>query len=174
MKKIVVLGPESTGKSTLCEQLAKHYNTCYVPEYARTYFDEHDINNYTIDDLDVIARQQLADEKTYAQKASGFLFCDTSLITIKIWSAHMFNKVSRFVAGNIKPSDYDLYLVCNNDIAWIEDAQRRNENLREHLLTWNEHELQKLNVDYTIISGTGDERLQYAIEAIDKAFGLRQ
>ena len=170
VRKIAILGPESTGKSVLCEQLAKHYNTVFVPEYARTYFDEHDINNYNIDDLEVIAKNQLKLEQEYTKKANGFLFCDTSLITVKIWSTHKFNKVPTFITNSIKPTDYDLYLISNNDVQWVADSQRRNEDLREHLFRWNKHELEKLSVDYKIISGVGEERFTNTIQLIDTAF----
>jgi NadR type nicotinamide-nucleotide adenylyltransferase len=170
IKKVVILGPESTGKTILCEQLAKHYNTVFVPEYARTYFEEHDINNYNTDDLEVIAKKQLELEKEYLPKANRFLFCDTSLITIKIWSTHKFNKVPGFISKSIKNSDYDLSLVTNNDIPWIADPQRRNEDLREHLFTWNKHELQKLDIDYKIITGIGEERLKNTIQLIEETF----
>ncbi|MES2513004.1 MAG: ATP-binding protein [Bacteroidota bacterium] len=174
MKKIVIIGAESTGKSVLCEQLAKHYNTTFVPEYARTYFEEHDINNYNTNDLEIIAKKQLELEKEYAKKANEFLFCDTSLITVKIWSTHKFNEVPAFITKSIKPNDYDLYLVSNNDIPWVEDPQRRHEGLRDHLFKWNKHELQKLSVDYQIIKGTGEDRLTSTIELIDNAFKLKK
>ena len=170
IKKIAILGAESTGKSMLCEQLAKHYNTVFVPEYARTYFDKHDINNYNTNDLETIATKQLELEKEYQKKSNQLLFCDTALITVKIWSMHKFNEVSKFITSSIKSTDYDLYLVLNNDVKWVADSQRRNEDLREHLLKWNEHELQKLNVDYKIVSGLGEERFKSAVQLIDEAF----
>jgi NadR type nicotinamide-nucleotide adenylyltransferase len=172
IKKIVILGAESTGKSTLCKQLAIHYNTIFVPEFARTYFEEHDINNYNISDLEIIAKNQLESEKDSINKANNYLFCDTSLITIKIWSTHKFNIVPKYITKYIKPSDYDLYLISNNDVKWIADPQRRNEDLREHLFKWNKHELQKLNVDYKIIKDEGEVRLKNAIRFIDKTFNL--
>jgi NadR type nicotinamide-nucleotide adenylyltransferase len=174
MKKIVIIGAESTGKTVLCEQLAKHYNTVYVPEYARTYFNEHDINNYDTSDLEIIAKNQLDLEKELSKKATNYLFCDTSLITVKIWSTHKFNKVPAFITQSIKPTDYDLYLVSNNDVEWIEDPQRRNEGLRDHLFKWNIHELQKLSVDYQIITGTGEERLNSTIALIDSTFNAKK
>ena len=170
IKKIVILGAESTGKSTLCKQLAIHYDTIFVPEFARTYFEEHDINNYNISDLEIIAKNQL--EKDSINKANNYLFCDTSLITIKIWSTHKFNIVPKYITKYIKPSDYDLYLISNNDVKWIADPQRRNEDLREHLFKWNKHELQKLNVDYKIIKDEGEVRLKNTIRFIDKTFNL--
>ena len=172
IKKIVILGAESTGKSTLCKQLAIHYDTIFVPEFARTYFEEHDINNYNISDLEIIAKNQLESEKDSINKANNYLFCDTSLITIKIWSTHKFNIVPKYITKYIKPSDYDLYLISNNDVKWIADPQRRNEDLREHLFKWNKHELQKLNVDYKIIKDEGEVRLKNTIRFIDKTFNL--
>jgi len=170
IKKIAILGAESTGKTELSRQLALHYQTTWVPEYARDYFDRHDINHYTIDDLDTIARKQLALEKEYAPKANHYLFCDTTLITIKIWSTYQFNKVSELISHSIKSTDYDLYLICNNDVKWEADAQRRNPELREHLLKWNIHELMKINSDYHIIEGTGTDKLRSAISIIDTKF----
>ena len=170
IKRIVILGPESTGKTVLCEQLAKYYNTVFVPEYARTYFNENDIGNYNTADLEIIAKKQLELEKEYISKANRFLFCDTSLITIKIWCTHKFNKVPSFITNSVKHNDYDLYLITNNDIPWIADSQRRNENLREHLFNQNKHELQKLNIDYKIITGIGEDRLRNTLDIIEKTF----
>ncbi len=170
IKKIAILGAESTGKTELSIQLAKHYNTVWVPEYARDFFNENNIDNYTIDDLDAIAKEQLSREKKYLPLANKLLFCDTSLITIKIWSTYQFNKISSFITNSIRDTDYDLYLVCNNDVEWEADSQRRNPGLRQHLLKWNLHELVKLNADYHVIEGTGDTKLRTAVAIIDKAF----
>lgn len=169
-KKIAILGAESTGKSTISKALAEHYHTIFVPEYARTYFETHDINHYGVSDLEIIAKNQLELEKECESKATDYLLCDTSLITVKIWAVYQFNKSPEFITNTIKAADYDLYLICNNDVAWIEDPQRRNENLRESLFKWTKHELQKLNIDYKIIKGTGDERLKSAITTIDAFF----
>jgi HTH-type transcriptional repressor of NAD biosynthesis genes len=172
IKKIVILGAESTGKSTLCKQLAIHYNTFFVPEFARTYFEKHDINNYNIFDLEIIAKNQLELERDLIKKSNTYLFCDTSLITLKIWSTHAFNIVPDFIAKNIKSNDYDLYLILNNEVKWVLDSQRKNEDLREHLFKSNKDELEKLNVDYKIIKGEGEVRLKSAIQFIDETFNL--
>ena len=170
LKKIAILGAESSGKTELCNKLAKHYHTVTVPEYAREYFDNHDIDHYNIDDLDVIAVNQLKLETEYLKKGNHFLFCDTTLITIKIWSTYQFNKISEFITNSIKGTDYDLYLVCNNDVTWEADSQRRNPDLRDHLLKWNLHELMKLNTDYHVIEGTGEDKLNAAVKVIDEHF----
>lgn len=170
--KIAVLGAESTGKTTLCENLAKHFNTTYVPEFARSYFDKHDINNYNLEDLDIIAQQQHELEKEKIKKANRFLFCDTTALTIKIWSQHKFNRIPKSIARKIKATDYDLYLICNNDIAWIADEQRKDPKLREHVFKLNKHELTKINADYHIIKGINNIRLENAIAIINKQFNV--
>lgn len=170
MKKIAILGAESTGKTDLSSQLAAHYHTVWVPEYARDYFDVHDINHYGMEDLDIIAKRQLELEQELISEANRLLICDTTLITIKIWSAYQFNKISDLVSSSIHSNDYDLYLICNNDVAWTEDPQRRNPELRDYLLKWNMHELTKLNSEFHLVEGTGEEKLKNAIRIIDAHF----
>jgi NadR type nicotinamide-nucleotide adenylyltransferase len=166
-KKIAILGAESTGKTTLCEQLAKHYHTLFVPEYARDYFNSHDINNYTIEDLDIIAKKQIELENQYLTQANKVLICDTTLITIKIWSLHKFNTVSDYISNSINRMNYDLYLISNNDVPWIEDNQRKDKNRREHIFDMNQSELDKINANYSILKGINQNRLENAIAFID-------
>lgn len=166
-KKIALLGAESTGKTTLCQQLAKHYQTLFVPEFARDYFNSHDINNYTIEDLDIIAKKQIELENQYITKANKVLICDTTLLTIKIWSLHKFNTVSDFISNSINQMNYDLYLISNNDVPWIEDNQRKDKNIREHILKMNQTELEKINANYSILKGINQNRLDNAITIID-------
>jgi len=166
-KKIAILGAESTGKTTLCQQLAKHYQTLFVPEFARDYFNSHDIKNYTIKDLDIIAKKQIELENQYITKANTILICDTTLITIKLWSLHKFNSVSDFISNSINQMNYDLYLISNNDVPWIEDNQRKDKNIREHIFEMNQSELQKTNSNYSILNGINQNRLDNAIAIID-------
>jgi NadR type nicotinamide-nucleotide adenylyltransferase len=170
--KIAILGAESTGKTTLCEDLASYFNTVYVPEFARSYFDAHDINSYDLDDLDKIAKQQHEIEKEKLKTANRFVFCDTTALTIKIWSQHKFNKIPKSISRKIKATDYDLYLVCNNDVAWIADAQRKDPNLREHVFKLNKHELTKINADYHVIKGINKQRFENAIAIINQIFNV--
>jgi NadR type nicotinamide-nucleotide adenylyltransferase len=166
-KKIAILGAVSTGKTTLCEQLAKHYQTLFVPEYARDYFNSHDINNYTIEDLDIIAKKQIELENQYLTQANKVLICDTTLITIKLWSLHKFNRVSDYISNSITQMNYDLYLISNNEVPWIEDNQRKDKNNREHIFEMNHSELQKINANYSILKGINQNRLENAIAFID-------
>ncbi len=165
--KIAILGAESTGKTTLCEQLANHYKTVSVPEYAREYFNSHSILDYSIDDLVTIARKQVEMEQIKEKAAKNFIFCDTTLITIKIWAEHQFKMVPDFISEQISKKDHDLFLICNNDIEWQSDEQRKHPHIREHVLERNINEVKKLNVPYHIISGEGTARLKLAINIVN-------
>src|SRR5947207_13812941 len=104
MKKIVAIGPESTGKSSLCEQLAKHYHTAWCPEYAREYLLKHGMK-YSYDDLLTIAKGQIAAEEKHELKVkvqydnsrlptpgSQLFFIDTDMFVMKVWSEFVFGK----------------------------------------------------------------------------------
>ena len=127
LKKIVILGPESTGKSTLCEQLAQHYETMWCPEFAREYLLTNG-TNYEYEDLLTIARGQLALEDEYSStlernslpmmEEGGHLplFIDTDMYVMKVWSEFVFGKCHRFILDQIGERKYDLYLLCNTDL----------------------------------------------------------
>lgn len=168
--KIAVLGAESTGKSWLCERLAQHFNTVCVPEYAREYFNDSDIYNYILDDLITIARKQLEMEDSASEKASGFLFCDTTLITLKIWAELEFGLCPREITDGIFQSHYDLVLLTENDVVWQADPLRQNKHSREKLLELNLREVKALKLPYKIISGLGEDRLNNAVAAVESHF----
>ncbi len=171
--KIAILGAESTGKTWLCNQLALHYKTCYVPEYARTYFETHSINQYTIETLELIAKKQLELENSFSKNANNVLFSDTSLITIKIWANQKFNHCPNFILNNIT-NHYDLCLITNNDIEWVADDQRKDENLRDFIFNMNVAELEKINQKYKIVTGKNQERLHHAISIINSQFNIKK
>jgi len=167
VKRIAVLGAESTGKTWLCEALAAHYKTVWVPEYAREYFNDSDIYNYTLNDLVVIAKKQMEMEKEAVKNANGFLFCDTSLITLKIWAELEFKKTPGYISEALKKIKYDLYLLTNNDIEWTEDPLRQNKFSRDTILEMNTAEVSKIGTPHFLVRGTGHERLKDAIRIID-------
>ena len=164
--KIGVIGAESTGKTRLCEELAAHYQTAWVPEYAREYFNDSDIYNYTADDLVAIAKQQVELEDVYLKKANDILFCDTTLITLKIWAELEFESTPAFINDHLSAGNFHHYLVTDNDVQWMEDGQRQNKHSRDLILEMNLNEVKKLNGSYSIITGTNAERLQCAIAAV--------
>jgi NadR type nicotinamide-nucleotide adenylyltransferase len=168
--KIAVVGPESTGKTVLCEQLALHYHTIWVPEYARHYFESKSIDGHTRDDLNIIYESQIRLEREAIKKANKFLFCDTNLISGKVWSDVVFNKAADFISEHISHIDHDLHLLCDIDIPWVADEQRRNQHDRKEIMQMHIDELKKLGLSFEVINGIGETRLKNAIAAISKFF----
>ncbi|AHM61072.1 NAD metabolism ATPase/kinase-like protein [Flammeovirgaceae bacterium 311] len=167
MLRIALTGPESTGKTTLAEQLAQHYNTAWVPERARTYLAELG-KPYQEKDLLQIARQQMAQEDELARQAKGLLFCDTDLLVMKIWSQVKYGRVNEWILEELEKKRYDHYLLLYPDLPWTPDPQREHPHLREQMFRLYQGELKKLKRPYTIIQGEGEDRLQAAIRAIDR------
>jgi NadR type nicotinamide-nucleotide adenylyltransferase len=170
MKKIVAIGPESTGKSTLCEQLSNHYHTDWVPEYAREYLLAHG-NEYVYDDLLTIAKGQVALEESYSAKNvdKPVLFIDTDQYVMKVWCEFVFGKCHEWINQQIATRKYDLYLFCNVDLPWVKDELREYPDLesRQQLYTIYKDILTHQSVPWVDISGNNEERFQKAIQAVD-------
>jgi len=164
--KIVILGPESTGKTTLAKQLAEHFNTEWVPEYARQYIDELD-RPYEESDLLKIAKGQLQLEDEIASKSNGFLFCDTNLTTIKIWSDYKYGRTDSWILKSLNTRKYDFYLLTNIDLPWESDPQREHPNERQELFDLYKDYLESNQLRSSVITGQGNLRLQNAIKPIE-------
>lgn len=174
LKKVVIIGPESTGKSTLASLLAKYYNTSWVPEYAREYIERLD-RPYIERDLMDIARGQLLAEDREAKYAKRVLICDTNLLVIKVWSEHKFGACYEEIVEHVKTRKYDLYLLMNPDIPWVEDAQREHPQMREFFYDIYREEIIKSGAPYVEI--TGQEfyfRKLTAVKAIDKLLSYKK
>lgn len=184
LKKIVIIGPESTGKSTLCEQLAQHYETTWCPEFAREYLLTNG-TNYDFDDLLTIAKGQLALEDEYTRKLEvnslpmledgGHLplFIDTDMYVLKVWCEFVFSNCHRFILDQILERKYDLYLLCNTDLPWVKDELREYPDLETRNKLYRIYKDIMVNQDtpWVDISGDYDQRLQKAIDAVDKLLG---
>jgi NadR type nicotinamide-nucleotide adenylyltransferase len=170
MKKVVVIGPESTGKSTLCEQLAAHYKTAWCPEYAREYLEANG-KTYSYGDLLEIAKGQLALEDEMLTKAENdLLFIDTNMYVMQVWCEYVFQKCHQYIIDRIVERKYDLYLLCNNDLPWSFDPLREypGEKPREELYRYYRELMISQSTSWVNISGDYDERLKTAIAAVDK------
>lgn len=174
MKKIVVIGPESTGKSTLSKQLADHYGVCWVPEYARVYLLQHG-TSYTYDDLLTIAKGQLALEDEYAAAAKhDVLFVDTDMYVMKVWCEFVYGKCHPWILDRIAERQYDFYFLCNIDLPWVQDGLREYPDLENRQKLYHIYKDIMINqsVPWLEISGSEELRLRKAVDAAEKL--LRQ
>ena len=168
LKKIVVIGPESTGKSTLCEQLADQYKTEWVPEFARNYLLEIR-RPYTYEDLLYIAEAQVEQEdRICATIKTPLVFIDTDMYVMKVWCEFVFKKCHRFILDQVAKRKYDGYLLCNTDLPWVEDELREYPDLesREKLFHMYKDLMVNQSTPWTEISGDYEQRLQTAINFI--------
>ena len=159
--KVGIIGPESTGKSTLASYLAHRYGGVLVPEYAREYMEERACAcAYTYEDVVNIAKQQVQQlqSKIYGGITEGYrsnvVFFDTELIITKVWFLHKFGKCPDFVEKALHDYPMDVYLLCYPDMEWEPDPVRENPDIREYLFDWYEREIQALGIPYYIIRHT--------------------
>ena len=173
-KKIVIIGPESTGKSSLCTLLAAHFNTVCVYEYAREYLLKNG-TNYKVQDLYTIAVGQTKLEEEGIDKlrnlnANAPLIIDTNLEVIRVWSEFVFAECDNRILTSLAASKYDLYLLCKNDLPWVKDELREypDNATREKLFHHYKQLAVTSNIPFVIIEGNYDQRLQLAIKAVQE------
>lgn len=163
-----MIGPESTGKSTLSEALAAALHTVWVPEYARGYLEALG-RPYEEADLLEIAKGQLLLEDKLAVEANRYLICDTDLNVVKVWAEHKYERCHRWILEQIAARNYDHYLLTDIDIDWVDDPLRENPgHWRSYFFNTYYDIVQQSGVPFTVVSGTPDMRLQKALAAIAK------
>ena len=163
--RVALIGPESTGKTTLCRQLAEHFHTCWVPEFAREYIST--LNRpYTKEDIIYCAERQLESEEQMKSKANKILFTDTELIVCKVWLLDVFGECPEWIERKISENKYDLYLLTSLDLPFIEDPVRENPFRRQYFFDWYKAELKKRKFRYEIIEGLKEERIEKAVKFI--------
>ena len=168
--KVVINGPESTGKTTLIKQLAEYFNIEYVPEFARDYLQEKwDLKKEVCskEDLIVIVKEQVNLENELSSKANKILLLDTNIITTINWSlTHFDGYCDPWIIKQAEFLKYHHYLITNIDIPWVKDDLRDRPNERESMLSSliNQHDIRDLK--YSIISGDKDFRKSQSIDII--------
>ncbi|NBV30685.1 MAG: ATPase [Chitinophagaceae bacterium] len=181
LKKIVVIGPESTGKSTLCRQLAEHFETVWCPEYAREYLLTNG-KDYSYTDLLAIAKGQIAGEENWAEllekRAAPLLeqdydipyFIDTNMVVMKVWAEFVFNKCHPYIEEQLAKRKYDHYFLCEPDLEWEKDELREYPDLetREKLFFIYKNYLEQQSIPWTLIKGKNEDRIQSAIRTVNK------
>lgn len=165
MLKIAIVGPESSGKTTLGGGLSSNFRVPWVPEFARAYLSERD-GRYTRADLLDIAEGQCAMEDAASEGTPPLLFCDTDMVTIRIWSEEKFAGCDRRIIALSERRRYDHWLLCRPDVPWEPDTLRENPHDRDRLFRVYERMLDELGKPYTIIQGQQDTRLMAAIATV--------
>lgn len=179
--KVAVIGPESTGKTKLCEILAQHFNAAHTKEFARTFLETRN-NVYVKEDLLEMAKGQIALEQIALKKIQennkhatdgplepSIVFCDTDLNVIRIWSEIVFNTCDNKILSLICENDYDLYLLCKPDIAWVYDAQREHPEpkMRDRIYHHYRDMLIFQNKPWMEIFGNYKDRMENAKTAVN-------
>lgn len=176
MKRVVVTGSESTGKTTLAADLARRFGTVWVPEYARAYLDEKAaLTGQPLDESDVepIARGQIAAEDHGAAEARGLLVLDTDLVSTTIYARHYYGRCPPWIETAARERLADLYLLCDIDVPWIADPQRDRPHMREHMHALFAGKLETLGARYVTIQGSWAERHDAAIVAVNEVWSRR-
>ena len=170
MRKIVITGPECSGKSTLSQVLAEYYGVPWVPEMARPYLDGIG-RSYVESDLRGIAELQIRMEEERAASSGevpSLLICDTDLITIRIWGEEKYGMSDPWIVEQTVERPYDLWLLCSPDIPWVYDPQRENPHDRDRLFEVYEKMLNALGKPYAVIRGEASDRLKQAVTVITR------
>ena len=150
MLKVAIIGPESTGKSTLARYLARRYKGTCVPEYARTYVEQKGSTDVTFDELCEIAKHQIEEIKSLTD---DLYFFDTDLLITKVWFDYAFGQIPEWLNDAIKRYPMDVYLLTYPDLPWIPDPARSNgsDAIRIELFHRYKAEIQALDIPYYII-----------------------
>ncbi len=167
MIKIAITGPESTGKTTLAQQLAKDFNEPYVPEYAREYLSF--INrDYTYSDVLKIAEEQYKKEQQKGAKAKQVIFCDTGLLVLRIWLADKFDEVPTWIDDTLANGNYDYFLLMEPDLPWEADRFREDPERVEELFKTYKDNLNNFQLTYQSINGQGIKRFNRALASVQR------
>ena len=168
--KIALFGPESTGKTTLAKQLAEHFRTAWVPEYARNYLQEKWVKLGQICDVNdmlPIAYGQMKLENEYLSKANKYLFCDTNLMVTKVFSEVYYNFCDPLLDQAALEHEYDLFFLTDIDVPWEKDDLRDKPEGRESVFAVFKQTLIDNNKPFITLSGNKDLRLNKAISIIN-------
>ncbi|MBY0425014.1 MAG: ATP-binding protein [Cytophagales bacterium] len=178
VKKVVLFGPESTGKTFLAEGLAKHFQSSWVPEFARGYLETkkeiYDPNAQTAEEIcqypDIlpIAIGQIVSENTQIQNTNKVLFCDTNFLQTIVYSKHYFQKTEAWLEQLRTTRPYDLYLLTDVDVPWMEDPLRDRPDRREYMFELFKNELIQSKCAYKIIHGDFNQRMASAIKIVEE------
>lgn len=163
MIKIAITGPESSGKTTLCEALAQHYNVAYIPEFARSYLEQTN-GKYLQANLDEIAQGQL---NSVQSSPHSITICDSDFSVLEVWSHYKYGNVSDLIHEFVTKDIFDLHILCSPDIPWEADPLRENPTNRDELFELYKKSLIAHHKHFIIVSGDHTNRMEKSLKNID-------
>jgi NadR type nicotinamide-nucleotide adenylyltransferase len=177
VRRVCVVGAESTGTTTLARDLAAHYQTVWIPEYGREYYEDRLLGNdasspWRTDEFVLIAQKQARWEDLGALVADRVLVCDTDAFATEIWHERYVGTPSAEVAAVAAGRKCDLYLLTGTDIPFVQDGFRDGERIREWMHRRFREELQRRGKPYALLEGDRQTRLTGAVERVDELLGL--
>lgn len=164
-RKILLTGPESSGKTSLGILLAEELNGLFVPEYARTFLEDT-AGFYVESDLADIAEGQLLQEDQATSQGADWVIVDTGMLVMKIWSQHKYQQVDPFIKEQLRARYYDAVILCKPDFPWEDDPLRENPEDGEFFFKWFERELKVLEWNYMVAEGPLEKRLQNCLDFV--------
>jgi nicotinamide riboside kinase len=163
---IGIVGPESTGKSTLADALSKQYQVNFVHEIAREYLNQLG-SPYQEEDLKKIAEIQLKEEIKYRNSNQHLVICDTTLLVIKVWSEYKYHRCDEWILEAEEKNSYDLMLLTDIDLPWVDDPMREHPTERKELFSIYYRALIQKKEPFKLIFGSENERFARATHAIE-------
>ncbi len=174
--RFCVIGAESTGTTTLAQDLAKHFKTAWVPEFGRFYWEGKmytpDASTWQTPEFILIAQQQNRFEDSMAETCNRLLFCDTDSFATSLWHERYVGFISPEVDEISKDRRYALYFLTDTDIPFFQDGTRDGEHIRHHMHRRFIEELENRGKKYIILSGSREERLNKAVSECEKLISL--
>ena len=168
---IGITGPESTGKSRLAAQLSSSFHGILVPEYARMYVEKLD-RPYQYEDLVEIADYQIRERNKWFRGREKWVFLDTDLLLTSVWFEQVYHRCPSYIKSNMVKNRVDFYLLCNTDIPWVADPVRENGGEKRKMLFERYRlELENYGFNYSVVSGSGQFRIQSALNGLKQFFG---
>lgn len=171
LKKIAIVGPEASGKSVLTKELAQHFKTSFAEEYSREYLEGIGLA-YSRSDLVEIAKGQTRNEETAIKQANDWVFFDTNILVIKIWSLYKYQKLNPRITKLHQERSYDLHLLLRPDLIYENDPLRENPSIEERneLFEMYLHELKVSQTPFRIVEGRDEKRLNSALSILESIF----
>ncbi|HYH80284.1 MAG TPA: ATP-binding protein [Longimicrobium sp.] len=170
--RVVVTGSESTGKTTLAARLAVHLGTAWLPEFSRAYAESAG-RPLTRDDVEPIARGQLAAEREAEARAGRLIVLDTDVLSTLVYGAHYYGHAPAWIADALRDRPADLYLLCDIDVPWVAGPARDRGDLREEMHVRFADAVRRTGVPTVVIRGGWDERFRTAAAAVDALLAAR-